>query len=164
MDMFRKTDCALRLLAMLATDDTPLLSVRNAAEQVGIPYSFARSIQHGLAQAGIVESLRGVRGGMRLAADPVEITLRQVVEAVQGPQPADEGQESDPAADPALEACCYDCLWTGAKALLQSYLDSVTLDDVINHRENPAVDPMFADRLRFGEYAGGDLAEKPSAA
>ena len=66
MDISRKTDYALRILSILATSESDLLSVRVAAEQVDVPYSFARSIQHGLAQAGIVESLRGVHGGMSL--------------------------------------------------------------------------------------------------
>lgn len=84
MDISRKTDYALRMLAMLADGENNLLSVRAAAEQVDVPYSFARSIQHGLVQAGIVESLRGVHGGMRLKADPNDVTIRQIVEAVQG--------------------------------------------------------------------------------
>ena len=66
MDISRKTDYALRMLAMLAEDPERLLSVRTAAEEVNVPYSFARSIQHGLVQAGIVESLRGVHGGMQI--------------------------------------------------------------------------------------------------
>ena len=85
MDISRKTDYALRMLAMLAEDPERLLSVRTAAEEVNVPYSFARSIQHGLVQAGIVESLRGVHGGMRLKVSPDDVTIRQVVEAVQGP-------------------------------------------------------------------------------
>ena len=48
MDISRKTDYALRMLAMLAEDPERLLSVRTAAEEVNVPYSFARSIQHGL--------------------------------------------------------------------------------------------------------------------
>ena len=78
------------MLAMLAEDPERLLSVRTAAEEVNVPYSFARSIQHGLVQAGIVESLRGVHGGMRLKVSPDDVTIRQVVEAVQGPMVMNE--------------------------------------------------------------------------
>ena len=85
MDISRKTDYALRILSVLVEGGDGLLSVRTAADQVNVPYSFARSIQHGLVQAGIVESLRGVHGGMRLKVDPAEVTIKQVVEAVQGP-------------------------------------------------------------------------------
>ena len=151
MDISRKTDYALRMLAMLAENEDSLLSVRTAAEQVSVPYSFARSIQHGLVQAGIVESLRGVHGGMRLKVDPAEVTIRQVVEAVQGPMLMNDCT-ADGAECPRMASCCYHPIWMGAQALVYSYLDSVTLDDVVNGKRNPAVDPKFADRDRFGEY------------
>ena len=151
MDISRKTDYALRMLSMLVENEDSLLSVRTAAEQVSVPYSFARSIQHGLVKAGIVESLRGVHGGMRLKVDPAQVTIRQVVEAVQGPLLMNDCT-GDAADCPRLASCCYHPIWAGAQALVYSYLDSVTLDDVVNRRRNPAVDPKFADRERFCEY------------
>lgn len=106
MDISRKTDYALRMLAMLADGENNLLSVRAAAEQVDVPYSFARSIQHGLVQAGIVESLRGVHGGMRLKADPNDVTIRQIVEAVQGPMVMNDCTANG-AECPRMNSCCY---------------------------------------------------------
>lgn len=152
MDISRKTDYALRMLAMLAEDPECLLSVRTAAEEVNVPYSFARSIQHGLVQAGIVESLRGVHGGMRLKVSPDDVTIRQVVEAVQGPMVMNDCTAPD--GDCArMGACCYHPLWAGAQALMRDYLDSVSLGDIVAHRQFPAVDPKFADREAFPEYA-----------
>lgn len=152
MDISRKTDYALRMLSMLVSGEDGLLSVRTAAEQVDVPYSFARSIQHGLVQAGIVESLRGVHGGMRLKVDPSEVTIRQIVEAVQGPLVMNDCTAEDGVC-PRMDGCCYHSIWMGAQALMHSYLDSITLDDVVNKRTAPAVDPKFADRERFAEYA-----------
>lgn len=152
MDISRKTDYALRMLTMLAEGDESLLSVRTAAEAVDVPYSFARSIQHGLVQAGIVESLRGVRGGMRLRLDPSEITIRQIVEAVQGPLVMNDCTAEEGVC-PRMDCCCYHPIWAGAQELLRDYLDSVSLDDVVNRRQYPAVDVKFTDRARFAEYA-----------
>ena len=152
MDISRKTDYALRMLSMLVKGDGGLLSVRTAAEQVDVPYSFARAIQHGLVQAGILESLRGVHGGMRLKADPSEITVREVVEAVQGPMVMNDCTAVDGEC-PRMGTCCYHPVWAGAQALMRDYLDSITLDDVVNHKLNPAVDPKFADRDAFSSYA-----------
>ena len=152
MDISRKTDYALRMLAMLAEDPERLLSVRTAAEEVNVPYSFARSIQHGLVQAGIVESLRGVHGGMRLKVSPDDVTIRQVVEAVQGPMVMNDCAAPD--GDCArMGTCCYHPLWAGAQALMRDYLDSVSLGDIVAHRQFPAVDSKFADRDAFPEYA-----------
>lgn len=152
MEISRKTDYALRMLSILVEGDDVLLSVRAAAEQVDVPYSFARSIQHGLVKAGIVESLRGVRGGMRLKADPREVTLLAVVEAVQGPIVMNECTAQDGTCS-RLDECCYHPVWAGAQALLRDYLASVTLYDVVNNCQYPAVDTKFTDRSRFAEYA-----------
>ena len=138
MDISRKTDYALRMLAMLAEDPECLLSVRTAAEEVNVPYSFARSIQHGLVQAGIVESLRGVHGGMRLKVSPDDVTIRQVVEAVQGPMVMNDCTAPD--GDCArMGACCYHPLWAGAQALMRDYLDSVSLGDIVGYNADPPV-------------------------
>ena len=85
----------LRILSMLVNNEDQLLSVRAAAEAVDVPYSFARSIQHELVRAGIIESLRGVHGGMRLKVDPAKISMREVVEAVQGPLCVNDCTASD---------------------------------------------------------------------
>lgn len=151
MDISRKTDYALRMLSMLVQDEDALLSVRAAAEQVGVPYSFARSIQHGLVQAGIVESLRGVRGGMRLKVDPDKVTIREIVEAVQGPMTINDCTTPEGEC-PRKSNCCYHPIWAGTQALVYSYLDSITLDDVVNCKRAPAVDPKFADRSAFASY------------
>ena len=159
MDISRKTDYALRMLAMLVDGDDGLLSVRAAAEEVDVPYSFARSIQHGLVQAGIVESLRGVHGGMRLAADPKKLTVRQVVEAVQGPMVMN-GCTAGGASCARQSGCCYHPMWIGAQELMCSYLDSVTLDDVVHGTLAPAVDAKFADRDAFAEYVASAEAAR----
>lgn len=151
MDISRKTDYALRMLTMLADNEGSLLSVRSAAEQAGVPYSFARSIQHGLAQAGIVESMRGVHGGMRLKVDPASVTVREIVEAVQGPIVINECTSEAGECD-RIDGCCYHPIWMGVQALVCNYLDSVTLADVVFDGRKPAVDAMFCDRARFNEY------------
>ena len=153
MDISRKTDYALRILSMLVNNEDQLLSVRAAAEEVDVPYSFARSIQHELVRAGIIESLRGVHGGMRLKVDPAKISMREVVEAVQGPLCVNDCTASD-ALCPRISACCYHPLWAGAQALLASYLDSVSLADVVNGSAFPSVDPKFCDPAAFPGYVG----------
>ena len=159
MDISRKTDYALRILSILVESDGALLSVRTAADRVDVPYSFARSIQHGLVQAGIIESLRGVHGGMRLKADPAKVTVKDIVEAVQGPLCFNDCTAPDGFCE-RMDNCCYHPLWNGLTALVASYLDSVTLEDVVKHRRFPAVESQFADREAFCSYAGCGTAWK----
>ena len=163
MDISRKTDYALRILSLLAEGDDSLLSVRTAADQVDVPYSFARSIQHGLVQAGIIESLRGVHGGMRLKVDPSQITVRQVVEAVQGPLYFNNCTAPGAVCE-RMEGCCFHPLWNGLTALVTDYLDSVTLEDVVLQRRFPAVGSQFTDRDAFCSYAGCGSLQQPTDA
>ena len=145
MDISRKTDYALRMLAALVRDPSGVVSVRAAARDNGVPYSFARSIQHDLVCAGMVESLRGARGGMRLSVDPEKITLLQVVEAIQRPVSLSPCATNGPDGSfcPRALSCCFNPIWAGAQELLNSYLSSVTLADVVAGTAQPVVEERF---------------------
>ncbi len=162
MDISRKTDYALRILSLLVDNGDGMISVRAAAERVDVPYSFARSIQHELVQAGIIESLRGVHGGMRLKVDPAQITIRQIVEAAQGPLVMNDCTAPGGVCG-RVSQCCYHPIWAGAQAVLASYLDSVTLADVVQGTKFPSVDAKFADPAAFASYAACDRAAAPAA-
>lgn len=145
MDVSKKTDYALRMLAALVRDPSGVVSVRAAARDNGVPYSFARSIQHDLVCAGMVESLRGARGGMRLSVDPEKITLLQVVEAIQRPVSLSPCATNGPDGSfcPRALSCCFNPIWAGAQELLNSYLSSVTLADVVAGTAQPVVEERF---------------------
>ena len=55
------------------------------AEAQGIPPSFTAKILRQLVKAGILSSARGVHGGFALAKPPAEISLLDVIEAIEGP-------------------------------------------------------------------------------
>ena len=133
------------MLAELVREPSGVVSVRSAAEQNNVPYSFARSIQRDLVQAGVIESIRGSRGGMRLAADPASVTLLDVVEAVQGPLAISGCAAAGPDGEacPRAIACGYNPIWRGAQELLDSYLSSVTLAEALSGRARPVVDGRF---------------------
>lgn len=145
MDISRKTDYALRMLTALVREPSGVISVRTAADANGVPYSFARSIQRDLAEAGIVESLRGARGGMRLVSAPSRVTLLSIVEAMQGPLVLSACESSGPecSACPRMASCHLNPIWVGAQELLESYLGSVTLEDIVRGRAKPVVDERF---------------------
>ena len=156
VDITRKTDYALRMLAMLIENEGALLSVRVAAEQNDARCSVARSSRQRLVHAGIIESLRGVHGGMRLKVDPSKVTLKQVVEAVQGPFVM-----NDCCADGAECSrscfCQFHPVWVGVQSLVSDYLSSVTLEEVVKGTKRPRVDPKFTDPDAFPIYAGAPV-------
>lgn len=145
MEISRKTDYALRMLAALVCDPSGVLSVRTAAKENGVPYSFARSIQHDLAVAGIVENARGASGGMRLAVDPHDVTLLQLVEAVQGPIVVSGCFGADGTDGPCqrLGGCHFSPVWCNAERMLRKFFSSVTLYQAVVERTTPVFDGTF---------------------
>lgn len=146
MDISKKTDYALMMISALVKNPGSVLSVRNVALDNDIPYSFARSIQHDLVNAGIIRSIRGSHGGMRLAVDPDKTTLLEVVEAIQGPvsiSPCDQARPTCVGACPSAETCAFNPIWEGARRLLSDYFSSVTLSEAVMGTKAPR--PSWAE-------------------
>lgn len=120
------------MIAELVNSPDAIVSVRSAAEDNDVPYSFARSIQHELVRAGIITSLRGSRGGMRLAVDPQQVSLLAVIEAVQGPISLAQCDDPSCATEcPNKSVCHFNPIWRGARELLTSYFSKITLADAV---------------------------------
>lgn len=72
---------ALRAVLYLARQgDEELVSVETVAAEVGIPRNYLSKILHTLAKEGVLESLRGPRGGFKLAIEAERLPLVRVVE------------------------------------------------------------------------------------
>ncbi len=80
------------LLWLAGTGDAPLSS-RDLAELQGISPTFLAKIFTKLEKAGIVRATEGVRGGYVLARAPTEVSLLDVVDAIEGDKPLFECQE-----------------------------------------------------------------------
>jgi Rrf2 family protein len=80
------------LLWLAASGDTPMSS-RELAELQGVSPSFLAKIFPKLEKAGIVAASEGVRGGYRLARPAGEITVLEIVDAVEGAKPLFDCQE-----------------------------------------------------------------------
>jgi Rrf2 family iron-sulfur cluster assembly transcriptional regulator len=83
----QNTDYALRVMVHLAHNETndSCISARTLAKEQDISYQFACKILQQLHEAKLVESTMGPKGGYRLSRPAEEITMRDVIEAVQGP-------------------------------------------------------------------------------
>jgi len=85
MQITRETDYAIRCVYYLAAKKGSVTMVDETSREMNIPKSFLAKILQKLAQASIVKSYRGVKGGFELARPPREINLLEVIEAIQGP-------------------------------------------------------------------------------
>jgi Rrf2 family transcriptional regulator, iron-sulfur cluster assembly transcription factor len=85
LELTRRGDYAVRaMIALAAPDGPPLRSVPRIAERMGIPPRFLPQVMRDLVVAGLVASETGRSGGYRLARPATDITLLEVVEAVEG--------------------------------------------------------------------------------
>jgi FeS assembly SUF system regulator len=79
------TDYATVVLTVLAARPGDVLSAADLADTAGLEPPTVSKLLKPLAQAGLVSSQRGARGGYRLSRDATEITLIEIVEAMEGP-------------------------------------------------------------------------------
>ena len=138
MKVSTRGDYASRALLSLALHhpaDGPT-SVRDLAERTGLPQPYLEQILLALKGAGLVRSKRGVGGGYVLAREPHQITLGQIVSAVDGPISAgDFGEPHQNGACDHEGQCVLLSLWADAGRVMRSYLDSFTLSDMVEQAQ-----------------------------
>lgn len=146
MDITRRSDYACRILrATYNSGDSPI-SVAEISEIENIPYAFARSIQHDLVKGGLIKASRGAHGGLVLNCDPVEVTVLDVLESVQGPVTIAHCVSDLEFCD-KRDVCAYNQVWRGVDKLLQNYLSAITLDDLFTQGGNH---PVIKEVLNAG--------------
>lgn len=89
------TDYATVVLTVLAARPGKVLSATDLAELAGLEPTTVSKLLKPLAQAGLVDGLRGVHGGYRLSRDAARISLIEVVEAMEGPLAITECSQHD---------------------------------------------------------------------
>ena len=86
MLLSKSCEYAIRtMLHVAATAPEGYTAVREVSAALGIPYPFLAKIAQALTQAGLLQTLRGPSGDIALARPPAQITLKEVVVAIDGP-------------------------------------------------------------------------------
>jgi Rrf2 family transcriptional regulator, nitric oxide-sensitive transcriptional repressor len=130
------SDYTLRVLMYLALDRTRLATIPEIATAYGISENHLTKVVHQLARAGIVESVRGKGGGIRLARAPEKIRLGEIVRASEGNAPIVECLSGDPQACRITSSCRLKGILVSAFEALYDSLDEHTLADLV---EKPRV-------------------------
>lgn len=125
-------DYASRALLSLALHGGEVpTSVRDIAERTVLPQPYLEQILLALKGAGLVRSKRGVGGGYVLARDPAEITLAQIVRAVDGPIViGDFGEPHQNGACDHEGQCVLLALWAEVGEQMRHQLEGRTLADI----------------------------------
>ena len=144
MRVTAKADYALRAaIELAAAGDGPVKGERIAQAQE-IPLKFLENILGDLRQAGIVRSQRGVEGGYWLARSAEEISLAEVVRAVEGPIANVRGVGPQEVEYSGAAAPLRD-VWIAVRASLRSVLEEVTVADVARGALPPGVAERASD-------------------
>ncbi len=140
MQITRQADYAMRAVLYLSE----LGSERRAAtsqiaDEKRIPPSFLAKIVSQLSVAGLLQTSRGARGGVSLARSPEEISLLEVVEAIDGPILLNECVADDGVCVFG-EDCSLRPVFCDAQAELVARLEGTTFGSLINGNGRAAAD------------------------
>jgi len=129
LELSRRGDYAVRAMVALARLNSGQLTGAALARMTGIPPAFVAQVMGGLVRAGLVAAQRGRRGGYRLAQAPESVSLRTVVESVEGDirRQACVLRGGPCARDGTCDV--HDAFFRAQEALFES-LDGVSLRDV----------------------------------
>jgi Rrf2 family protein len=126
-----KADYAVRATLELAQVDDGLVKGERIAQAQSIPLKFLENILIDLRHAGIVHAQRGAEGGYRLARDPAQVTLGEVIRAVEGPLASVRGEPPE-AVSYHGAAENLQTVWIAVRASLRTVLDDLTLAEVVD--------------------------------
>lgn len=129
MRITAKVDYGLRAAVELAAAPQPPVKGDELARRQGIPPKYLESILADLRRAGLVSSQRGADGGYRLALEAGEITVADIIRAVEGPL-ADVHGMSPEKVEYHGPAVGLRRLWVATRAALRTVLEQVTVADI----------------------------------
>lgn len=125
------SDYTLRVLMFLAIERDRLSTIPEIAAAYGISENHLMKVVHQLARSGVIESVRGKGGGIRLAHEPAAIRLGQVVRTSEGSGAIVECLSADPCSCRIAPACRLTAILQRAFEALYATLDEYTLADLV---------------------------------
>jgi Rrf2 family protein len=144
MRVSAKADYALRAVAELASaSEGPLKRERIAAAQ-DIPMDYLENILLELKHVGIVQSQRGASGGFRLARKPHDISLADVIRAVDGPMANVRGSRPEEVEYRGAAQHLRD-VWIAVRASLRELLEMTSVQDLVDGTLPKRVDELTSD-------------------
>ncbi len=135
---------ALKIMIDIAEQQKDgLVPLKDSAERQGISKKYMEQIVTIPGLAKMLVSTRGLRGGYRLAKTPGEYTVGEILRAAEGSLCPVSCLEDDHAACEESSCCCILPIWKVLDEVINKYLDSITLQDVLDQK---------------AEYSGSDYS------
>jgi len=124
------------MLALAREHGRGSMFLKDIAEQERLPATYMEQLMVPLRKANIVLAVRGARGGYTLARHPSEITVKELLEALEGPLslsdcPGGSGCCGHP------ERCILENLWSEASAAMIKVFQDATLGSLLEKEQSP---------------------------
>lgn len=143
----KQTDYGIVLLTHLATDAERLFTAPELAEEAKLPAPTVSKVLKLLARDGLLESHRGVKGGYCLARPADEISIAEVIMALEGPIGITECIDDTPGECGYAALCGLRSNWNRINAVIREALESISLADM-----NP---PLPLRLVSLGDHGDG---------
>jgi Rrf2 family protein len=131
----RRLDYGLHLMLALAEgkDNIPQ-STASLSEKLQMPLPFMHQIAHALMQSGLIKATPGPRGGLRLNQSSSEISVLNIVEALEGPISLNPCLETEDCC-PRQENCGAQPVWSNLQQKIVLHLECISLDSLLENQE-----------------------------
>ena len=148
MKLSVRGEYALRALQVLAQHvGDAVVPMQTIATEQNIPRRFLEQILHGLKQAGLVESRRGITGGYRLARPPAEIPLASIIRNVDGalaPLSCVSQQFYEKCSCPDETRCALRSVMKEVRDTVAAMMEQMTLADLVTRADKLKTEPVAA--------------------
>jgi Rrf2 family protein len=136
-----KAQYGMRALIEVAVGGDRPTSLKTVADRQGLSHQYLEQIFAVLRRAGIVESIRGARGGYRLARRPDQLSALEVVELLEGTvSPVQCIDDEDSCG--RTGACSTEPLWREVDAAVRRVLGGTSLADLMAERQLLNIEPL----------------------
>jgi Rrf2 family protein len=144
MKVTARADYAVRAVTELGANEGHLVKADRIAEAQDIPRHFLDNILNDLRRAGIVATQRGAEGGSRLARPAKDITIADVMRAMEGPLAAVRDVRPEQLAYEGAAKTLPE-VWVAVRAALRGVLERVTVADVVSGKLPRPVAKLLED-------------------
>lgn len=140
MKISTKGRYALRTMLDLAMHDQgSFIPLKEISKRQGVTIKYLEQVMNLLSKAGYVRSVRGAGGGYRLAKDPSEYTIGDILRVAEGSLAPVICLEDEINQCPRSEECMTLVFWEGLANVINTYVDSMTLSDLLSQSKDELV-------------------------
>jgi len=148
------TDYGILLLTHIAEDETRLFASNDLSNATRIPSPTVSKVLQTLLGAGLLESIRGAKGGYRLARSAAEISVREIIDCFEGDIALTECNLDEGVCD-QLSVCATQNNWKRINEAVRGALDNISLKDMTEKDFMP----VFSIRKAMPIQSAGSLTK-----